>query len=36
MVNDNGFIFIAEQVSDILPGSCNSEETRLVSVKEIP
>lgn len=35
MVNDNGFIFIAEQVSDKLRGSCNFEETRLVSVKEI-
>lgn len=35
MVNDNGFMFIAEQVSDKLPGSGKPEETRLISVKEI-
>ena len=35
MVNDNGFTFIAEQVSDKLPGGGKPEETRLISVKDI-
>lgn len=35
MVNDNGFMFIAEQVSDNVPGSGKPEETRLISVKDI-
>lgn len=35
MVNDNGFTFIAEQVSDTLPGGGKPEETKLISVKDI-